>query len=99
MAQPTSGRIGRISCCPTVNAWIVPTTCIQIARTVVSTPDNHFVTSPYCGVRATGSGDISLTCGCPNAGDRIVPPAGVQMDGGPVSAPDDHLSAGPDCAV
>ena len=99
MVRPTSGRIGRVSCCPTVSAWIVPATGIQIARTVVATPDNHFITSPDCGVRATSTGDIGLTCGRPNASDRIEPSTGVQIAGVPVSAPDDHLTAGPDCAV
>src|SRR5262249_59862365 len=85
--------------CPTVSAGIVASAAIQKV-VVISSPDDHFVPGPDCGVTISAIGRIDDAGGCPTVGAGIIPPAGVKIDAAAViSAPDDHFAAGPDCRV
>ena len=98
-----NGRVGRARSCPTVGTGIISTTGVKRRRAIVSvtTPDDHFITRPDCGVILPPTGRISGAGSCPTVRNGIVPSPGVDVVArhNIPSAPDDHLSTGPHCRV
>src|SRR5882724_12846014 len=94
MVPSPSRGVGNAGSRPTICRGIISATGIV----AVSTPDDHFTTSPYCCVRVSGSGRIGDRSSCPTIRTRIVSAARVQTIGTVwylISAPDDHFGAGP----
>src|SRR5205823_2162189 len=67
VAVPRSGRVGGAGSCPTASTGIISPPGVQGAPTVaiVSAPDDHFTTRPYCGVPAAGIGRVGDAGGSP----------------------------------
>src|SRR5205807_2191516 len=72
---------------------------IQIASAIISTPNDHFVAGPDCGVIRPGSRRISGAGSCPTVRSRIVTATAVYNRDGIKPTPHNHLAAGPDCGV
>src|SRR6266853_1105658 len=67
---------------------------------VVTAPDGHLASGPYCCVPSPRFRSFGDTRGRPTVGCRIVSAAGVQVALVVVEAtPDDHLTSGPNCGV
>src|SRR4051812_2555027 len=98
----SSGRISGGGRCPTVAARVISPAGggnHQTVRGLTPTPDNHFITGPYCRVKISGSRRIGSAGGCPTIRAWIVSAAGVSRVALVIPTPDDHFTAGPDCRV
>jgi hypothetical protein len=99
MVKSGFGPICDASGCPSVRARIVfPAIKKNLAVTILSTPDDHFVAGPDCRMRFSG---LERRAGsCPTVAIGIVSPASVSVEKEVRSAsPYDHFSAGPDRCV
>ena len=100
MVLSASGRVGCAGGYPTVGGRIVSAAGVQKAAAIISTPDDHFTTSPYCRVACPGFGRVGCVRGRPTIGARIVPPAGIQIGRAiSPSSPNDHFATGPHCCM
>ena len=98
---PTSGHVGNTSCCPAVNAGIVPSAGIQ--RGIMSSaPDDHFTAGPDCRVLSASRGCVDPGGSRPTIRSWVVSPAGVYPANALLmtrTAPDNHFAASPHCGV
>jgi hypothetical protein len=97
-----SGNVGVAGRCPTVSRRAVSCAAIKIGVTDVipTAPNDHFRTTPDCGVmEATGRG-IGGGRGCPTVSAGSVLATGSLLGTGAILAtPNNHLAPGPDSSV
>ena len=94
-------RVGGAGSCPTVRAGIVSAAGIEEFERArrCSSPDDHLIAGPDCGVTASLSGGVGGVGSCPTIRAGIVSPARVQMPRSRDATPDDHFTASPHCCV
>ena len=99
MVSSATRRIGGASRYPSIRPGIVLTARGEITI-ITTTPDDHFVASPHCGMPISPRGGIASAGIRPTVRDGIIFAATVKKATEPIpSTPDDHFAAGPDSRV
>jgi hypothetical protein len=95
--RSTLRRVSRASSYPTIAGWIVSAASVQRKPRAegITSPDNHFGTSPHCRVIVSSGGRVDDASARPAIRGGIVSPAGAVIS----TAPDDHFAASPDRLV
>src|SRR5437868_4567544 len=95
--RSTLRRVSRASSYPTIAGWIVSAASVQRKPRAegITSPDDHFGTSPHCRVIVSGGGRVDDASAHPAICGGIVSPAGAVIS----TAPDDHFAASPDRLV
>ena len=50
VSNPSVGRVGRAGFEPTIRGWVISRACIHVVAVAVTSPYDHFIAGPYCGM-------------------------------------------------
>src|SRR6266481_4984612 len=99
-----SGRGGTSDAdgCPSIGAWTVTSTRVQVAALAIASPNNHFTASPDTAWNISTYRRVEVSRRDPSIRNGVVPAAGIQIIGVAIKnipPPDDHLTTSPDCSM